>query len=345
MSNGDAGLVVVDNSILSATARCETYAFVRYACGLNTRGESLALSAGSAIHVGAAAWLSGLKPGKALGLMATTYEESVERFLKVAELDEIPAEDARFAPEWVEAIFAQYLEGNTDAWPFKMLARTAEKPIAAPFGELADGRPVRYVARLDAIVRKWSEGDAWSLDWKTTRKASDWWIEKQKVSSQFSGQLWLGQQEEVAGTLRYLQASGRDATSPISLAGVVLNVIEIPEKHKSDRKCPEHHVSYQECSIRHAGTHIVYITRHAEELRAWEQSAHRLVVRYARLLDRAREEGIEGVKSVSMQGRFNEGCVFCSQKEWCRLGRNVRPAAVKATFVSDRWDPERRQEG
>ena len=86
-------------------------------------------------------------------------------------------------------------------------------------------------------------------------KASDWWVEKQKVSSQFSGQLWIAAQ----------------LGEP--LAGVVLNVIEIPEPHKSDRKCAEHKVSYQECSVRHAGNHLVYVTRAPVEMASWEMSA------------------------------------------------------------------------
>lgn len=321
--------LVVDNSILSAVAKCETYAYVRYACGLNTRTESLALSAGSAVHAGLAAWLSGVPAGKAVQLMATTYEEDVSRYLRKLELDDLGEKDARFKPAWVEAIFAQYLEAHAEGWTLKVIKATMEKPISHPFPvEVPSGRKVRYVARLDAIVRRWEEGQKWLCDHKTTRKVSDWWKDKMKVSSQFSGQLWLADQGAVEN----------------EVAGVVLNVIELPEPHKSERKCPEHKVSYQECSVRHAGWTFVWVPRHRQEIWSWFDSASLLTRKYDRLQRRAMEEGVEGVKAVPMQGRFNDSCTFCSMKEWCYLGRNVRPSAIRATFIEESWDPERVEE-
>jgi len=126
---------------------------------------------------------------------------------------------------------------------------------------------------------------------------------------------------------------------PLDAEGVVLNVIEVPEPHRSVNKCRDHGVSYQECSIRHAGSTFIYVTRSEAELEAWVFSAKKLIRKYDRLLARAEEMGVAGVVGVPMEGRFNEGCTFCSMKEWCRLGRNVRKPAVRATFVSDVWDP------
>jgi hypothetical protein len=315
--------LVVDNSILSAVAKCDTYAFVRYACGLNTREESLALGAGSAIHRGFQAWLDGKGNDEAIRVMADDYETRVDKRLAMLERHQLGADERRFAPEWVEAIFAQYLERYDGRWPFKVVKATAEKPISAPWPGAAHGRPIIYVARLDAIVRKWESGGKWLLDHKTTRKVSDWWIEKEKISSQFTGQLWLAREKGIVAEAE----------------GVLLNAMEIPEPHKSDKVCPTHKVSYQECSIRHAGGTFVYVTRHAAEMEAWKYSATRLVKRYANLVNWASEAGIEGVNEVQMQGRFNQGCVFCSQKDWCRLGRNTKKAALRTTFVEDVWNP------
>jgi PD-(D/E)XK nuclease superfamily len=315
---------VVDNSILAATAKCHTYVYVRYGLGLNTRSESLALSAGSAIHLGLAEWMGGASVKRAVSVMATDYEEAVSRHLRKTERDQLGADDRRFEPEWVEAIFQQYLDHFEGQFPFKVIeVGRIEAPVSADFQQITTltRRPVLYVARLDAIVRRWEAGGQWSMDHKSTRKATEWWVEKEKISSQFSGQLWLGKRQE-----REFQ-------------GVVLNVIELPEPHRSERECPEHHVSYQECSVRHAGSTFVYVQRSEAEMVAWEMSARRLVNQYDRLQAKADVEGITGVTSVSMQGRFNQGCVFCEFREWCRLGRNTSKAAVRATFIDDPWDP------
>jgi hypothetical protein len=318
--------LVVDNSILAATAKCDTYAYSRYALGLSTRQESLAMAAGSAIHLGLAAWLGGASRADAVSVVATDYESAVSRHLRLTERDRLSADDRRFEPAWIEAIFEQWLERfEGTAFPFKVIEiGSTERPVSADFEmDTRRGRGVTYVARLDAVVRRWTAGGRWSMDHKTTRKATDWWIEGQKISSQFSGQLWLG------------RTLGRP------FEGVILNVIEIPEPHTSEGTCKVHKVSYQECSIRHAGGTFVYVQRSEPEMQAWLKSARRLVQRYEQLFDRAADSGIEGVKDVSMQGRFNGSCTFCEFREWCRLGRPTSASAVRATFLADPWDPLR----
>lgn len=321
------GTLVVDNSILAATAKCDTYSFVRYGCGLATRADSLALAAGSAVHLGLAAWLRGEGQEQAVKVCAEDYEAAVDRYLRHIRSDSLPAADKRFEPAWVEGILDQYLTRYADKWPFKPIGAATEKPIHAPFPiELKSGKKVQYVARLDGMVRRWESGGKWSLDWKTTKRVSDWWSDKQKVSSQFTGQDWL--QRQVGNE---------------ELQGVVVAAIEIPEPHKSDKKCKDHQVSYQECSIRHAGSDFIYITRHDAEREAWFYTASNLIRRFERLQGRAGTDGIEAVTEVQMTGRFNDSCTFCEMKEWCRLGRPTREANVRATFVEDRWDPMRQE--
>lgn len=321
--------LVVDNSILAAVAKCPTYAYTRYACGLATKGTSLALSSGSALHLGLAAWLEGEPIDRAVEVCAEDYERAVERYLVAIEATELPADDRRFAPEWIAAILHQYLTRYEGKWPFKVLKGSTEQPISAPFEDcnLPSGKDVLYVARLDGIVRRWESGDRWNLDWKSTRKASEWWIAKQKTSSQFTGQRWITEQTE--GT---------------EIAGVVLAVLEVPEPHRSENKCKEHKVSYQECSIRHAGSDFVYITRGLAEIEAWKWTARGLIREYDRLLTRAEEDGMAAMPDIPMRGRFNEGCTFCEMKKFCDLGRNVSKASLRATFVEQRWNPLQRGE-
>ena len=334
-------MLVVDNSILSAVAKCDTLAYVEYALGLRTREESLAIAAGQAVHRGLRTWLDGGGIAGAMDAMAVYYERAVDLHLAKTKRAELGADDRRFAPEWVEAVFQQYLDRYEGKWPFKLVAGTPEKPVSAPFpATVPSGRPVVFVARLDAIVRKWESGGKWSLDHKTTKRASEWWIEKEKVSSQFSGQLWLSRQDAMKSILREKSILKED----YSLNGVILNVIEIPEPHKSQGICKDHKVSYQECSVRHAGGTMVYVTRTEAELEAWQRTARRLTLRYDRLQTLARERGIAGVVEVQMQGRWNQSCTFCSQREWCRVGRPTSAGAVKASFVEQPWDPRQEQE-
>lgn len=313
--------LVVDNSILSATAKCSTYAYVRYALGLNVRGEALPLEAGQAIHIGMEQWLGGASIKDAVRAVATHYEAAVEGYLRSIEEDNLPGKDARFDPERVVAIFHQHLQALDGRFPFKVIKSGLEEPISAIFS--ADvRREVRYVARRDALVRKWDAGGKWSMDHKTTKRITEWWSDKQKVSSQWSGQVWIGRQ------------LGED-----EIEGVIIHAIELPDPHTSDRNCREHSVPYTECSIRHATYDYIYVTRSPAEMAAWELSARGLIKKYDYLTDRAARHGINGVSEVPMEGRFNEGCVFCSMKEWCRLGRPTGERQVGATFRSEVWNP------
>jgi hypothetical protein len=316
--------LTIDNSIVAATAKCDTFAFVRYALGLATRGESLPLIAGQSVHAGLAVWLEGGTPDAAAKVVEADYRRKLSSYLVSAERDRLPPEDKRFEDEWVVAVAHQYMTRYDERRPFKFVQATAERPILHDFGMTArfSKRPVTYSARLDGVVRKWETGGQWSLDWKTTKRLTEYWTSKQKVSSQFSGQIWLGRE-----------------SLHTELQGVIVVGIELPDPHKSENKCKEHKVSYQECSIRHAGDTILFITRAPREMASWRYTTEKLINRYDRLLQIAEEEGIEGIEAVQMQGRFNDSCSWCSMNRWCLLGRNTSKAAIRATFVSDPWDP------
>lgn len=319
------GAAIVDNSILSAVAQCDTYDYVTYGCHLRPKGTALALEAGSAVHVGLAEWLRGGAKAsaipKAMAAVRQYYQKAVTAWELRAEKP-VPEGD-RFHPDWVYGIAEQYMRAQSGRFPYKLVGTVIEQPVAAHLTDI-DGRPVWIVARLDARVRKFASGGKWNLDWKTTKKVTDWWTDKTKVRSQFLGQLWIGQQ-----------------TEPQPLEGVILGVIEIPEKHKSEMTCKQHGVSFQKCSMLHAGSDFIYITPHRGELPVWEQGAVWLARRHLRLKAKAEAEGIEGVAGVKMQGRFNESCTFCEHREWCRAGRPTTEANVRATFEKRVWDPTR----
>jgi hypothetical protein len=313
--------LVVDNSILSATAKCHTYAFTRYALGYDVKGEALALSAGQAIHLGMERWMKGEPVKKCVKAMAEWYEHAVTVYLHTTEQDQLGPDDKRFEPERVIAIFHAHLLKLEEQFPFKIIEGAVEGPIWAEF-PIDLPVPVIYVARLDAIVRKRELTGRWSFDHKSTKRITDWWSDKQKVSSQWSGQVWIEQQQRHR-----------------ALEGVIIHAIELPEPHTSDRTCKEHGVPFTECSIRHATYDYIYVTRSQAELDGWLTTATQQVREFHELTRVAAAAGIEAVGEVQMQGRFNEGCVFCSMKEWCRLGRPTGERQLRAMFVENPWNP------
>ena len=317
--------VVVDNSILSEVAKCDTADFMAYCLHLRPKGTALALEAGSAVHAGLAEWLKrGTKADAIPAAMAAIriYYDKAVRAWELREEKPVAVGD-RFHPDWVYGISEQYLRNVSGKFPFKLVGSVIERPVAAELTRLKDGRPVWIAARLDARVKKFAGGGKWNLDWKTTKKVTDWWTDKTKVRSQFLGQLWIG------------EAQGE------SLEGVILGVVEIPEKHKSEQICKEHGVSFQKCSIRHAGYDWIFVTPKRLELPVWHQGAVWLAKRHLRLAKLAETEGIEAVSQVKMQGRYNESCTFCEYRKWCLDGRPTRAANVRATFEKRVWDPTR----
>jgi PD-(D/E)XK nuclease superfamily len=318
-----ADAVIVDNTILSTVAKCDTLAYVIHGLDVVPRAQDLALEAGKAAHAGLATWMVGGMDRdavpKAMAAIKAAYEPAVAAY--EARVEKAVPEGDRFYPPWVYAVMRQWFMEYSGKFPFKLVGDVVERPVVASLGTLKDERPLVMAARLDARVRKFASGGRFNLDHKTTRKVTDWWKDKQKVSSQFSGQLWIAEHQGER------------------LEGVVLNVIEIPEKHKSDAVCKLHKVSYQECSIRHAGWDFVIITPHRNEVVQWERAARHLAERYMRLKRKAEREGWDGIPSVRMQGRFNESCIFCPLRQWCWDGRPTKRANVKALFRHRVWNP------
>jgi hypothetical protein len=324
--------VVVDNSILKTPATCHTLAYVQHAMHVRARSLALPLKMGSAAHEALAHWLKNGRDEQAMKGALSVFDQTYGPVWKEAQKwakENGETADARM--EWARcgSILRQWMQAREgEKFAFSVFKEKTERCLVAPFGmKLKDGREVLYSARLDAQVRKQESALKWSMDHKTTTSASVWWIGKQKVSSQFSGQVWVS----------------READDEV--VGVVINAIEFPRPHTSDNKCPIHKVGYQECTVRHAGGTYVFATRTDPELQAWKFTARKRVREMERLWERAKEEGWSGLGKVQMQGRFNEGCTFCDQKGWCDAGRPTGSGALKATFESYEWNPVQEQEG
>jgi hypothetical protein len=327
--------VVFDYSILRTTAECPTKAFVLHGMHRRPRGLTLALTNGTAVHAAVAWWLQH-------GLTLKAAEKGLQIFTdiyapawKAAKAqDEQLADNDRLSFQRCLDILAQWLVQRSGeaggSFPFVAMAHKVERSLVARLGmSLKDGREVLYSARLDAQVRKGDSGVKWSMDHKTCKGAVEWWVGKQKVSAQFSGQKWVCEQ----------------AGDPV--AGVIVNAIEFPTPHKSERKCPIHKVAYLECSVKHAGGTYVYVTRNPAEMDAWLVTVKKRVREMERLGRIADDEGWGGLTQVEMRGRFNECCTFCECKQWCDNGRPTGEANVKAEFEEYWWDPiaDQDQEG
>src|SRR5215467_3855746 len=143
--------LTIDNSILAGTAKCDTFAYVRYALGLATRGESLPLIAGQSVHAGLAVWLEGGTPDDASAAVEQDYRRKLSAYLTSIERDQLPPEDKRFEDSWVVGVAHQYMTRYDDRRPFKFVQATAERPILHEFGMTArwSKRPIIYSARLD----------------------------------------------------------------------------------------------------------------------------------------------------------------------------------------------------
>jgi hypothetical protein len=261
---GDGKAVVVDNSILKTPATCHTLAYAQHAMHVRARSLALPLKMGSAAHEALAHWLKNGRTEQAMKGALSVFEQAYGPVWQAAQKeakDNGDAADLRMECSRCMKILGQWLQAREgEKFAFKVFVSKTERCLVAPLGmTLKDGREVFYSARLDAQVRKEESASKWSMDHKTTTSATPWWVGKQKVSSQFSGQVWVSREAED------------------EVVGVVVNAIEFPRPHTSEKKCPIHKVEYQECSVRHAGGTYVFATRTDPELQAWKYTAARKV--------------------------------------------------------------------
>ena len=307
--------IVVDHSTMSAWAKCETLAVVEYGLGLKSKQQGPQLTYGQVGHAAMARWFEG---GGAEEVVEF-YGERAERDLAPA-LERLPAEDlerGRLAiPRTQQILKAWFAHRPRETFPLRVEPSDTELAISAPIMTLKDGRRVVYVALLDALGTR-RTGGRWSMDHKFVKALTPWWKGKQEDSGQFTGQMWL------------------QGEHGLGLAGVYINGIEVPYRKTGTRTCADHGVPYAKCDTKHVKHDLFPITRSKLEIVAWQQTVRRAIPRWVKWRDYV--EGLDEIGAVSMSGRLNESCTFCSHREWCRVGRPVRGQAD--WFVEERWDP------
>jgi len=302
--------LVVDNTILAATAKCSTLAVMRQVLGLEAREESAKLKTGSAFHAMLACYLRGGTADEALEALAKfeNYEDWTN--------EHVEGTDA-YAFANIRKIAARWLETHPrERLPFVVPPDKVEVYFEYP---LTDESDIWYCGIMDGLGAY--SGADYNIEHKTTGRIDKLWLRSMNLNSGISGYHWLAE--------KFLE-------HPI--AGTFLNVQEI-SRLPSDpsRKCKEHGVTYSECGALHSKAEIAIVTRTAEALVEWRKTAIHLAKKYRELL---KYSSIEMIQKVRMQGTTNNSCRWCAFSEFCYMGRDAGYAA--SNFTYDPWSPRER---
>ena len=300
--------LVVDNTILSDVP-CSTKAAMRHVLGLTSGTESKELRCWQAVHEALAWWLCGQGVTAALARFEYSYRAWAEAH--------VPPDDARAYATVSRVLQHWFRQHPPERWPFVVAAKDVERPLSAELMTLPSGQDVLMVALLDALGRV-RTGGWWSIDHKTAGWTGDRFQWRQEDSSQFTGQLWLAQQNPDLPPL----------------GGVYINAIHLKRPPSSDYRCATHKTPYKECGMQHLEHMLFPVTRTQHEVETWAVTARRLVRRLLNLRETVREP--KDVRALPMEGRFIGMCGFCEFRDWCRQGR---PAGAVRTFTEERWNP------
>lgn len=327
------GRLAVDNSLLSAVARCSTEAVLRHVHGLTSPDERATLRSGSAAHEALAAYLT---TGDAETAMATFEREyaawsdanvAVDNRLSVTNLRRImsawfaahPLVSLPFKVEVAEIGFAYPLADPT--------ACTCDCDADAPRGAspacLCDCHLV-FCGRIDAIGTGDHDHATYVVEWKTTGAISSTWLTGFRMDSQLSGYIWAAQQH-----------IGRP------VVGAILGAIEFSKLPVSDRKCKDHGVPHSECYPAHLKSQIAIIQRTPKELARWRKDALHWARKY-RDLER-RYSDLNKLHGVVTGGKWNRSCAWCFAQDFCAVDRPIE--RIPSMFVEERWDPLARSAG
>lgn len=297
--------VYVDNSLLSAVARCSTEALVRHALGYTSTEERATLRAGTALHEALAVWFKGGTYDAAMAAFDASYRVWAE-----AEV----AGDDRLSYANTSRIVAYWLETHPlSALPFVVRPELVEVGVAHP---LTDDGDIVFCGRLDAGVDY--TDSLYIVEHKSTGRVSPLWLRGWRLDSQPTGYIWLAEQH---------------VAKPVT--GVIINALEFSRLPSSDKRCTRHAVPYEECGHLHATFDMVVVTRTPEQLAEWRKTAIHLAKRYRDLLTRFGD--LAHVHKVRMQGMFNKSCGWCAFFDWCSMGRP--PEYVAGNLVYDPWRP------
>jgi len=307
--------LAVDNTVLSAIAKCSTYAFVRYVLGYTTVEEKATLKSGSATHTALERWFHGVSVKQAMAVFEAEYREWAEANVK---------SDDRLSWHNLEKIMKYWFETNpVMEMPFGIQPNKVEVTFEYP---LDDQGEFISRGRIDAVVRDPDYEDRFlPCENKTTGSYlnNSPWRDKFTTDSQLSNYVWAT--EKYTGS---------------KVTGGFINAIMF-RKLPSDpvKKCQKHKVNYAECADLHNQFEIIGpINRSPAELVEWRKSAIFLAKKFKDL--KQRFSSIEDIPKVRTQGKFNQGCVYCELKNFCDVGRPLNVFGGPRPILShDPWEP------
>lgn len=267
----------IDNSILSDFAACPRAGYVHHVLHRTGQGSHFA-SIGSLMHDVLAIHFTG---GSLADCQAKFWVNigTIER----------PVDDSALTAENLWSIMCSYIMANpVHSFPFE-ITDTVEQTIQVPI--LPD---VMYVGKRDLLV-KMPTGEYSALDHKTRfGHINEYWLAQFKYSSQLTGYIWM--QEQLG----------------LPTQSVWINAIQLTKLPDSSRRCPEHKVSYCECSLQHAKWGLYQYYRTPDQVADWLQATQKLIKVFLATADNE-------IKAEPI-GLFSKHCRFCDLSEWCTAG-------------------------
>ena len=307
-------MIYVDNTILSAIAKCTTRGILRYGLGMTTAEEFATLQCGSSWHKAMELYLRGETYTDVLRNFEDTYAEWSNSNVPLGH---------RLEYSNVLTIMDQWLYDHPLAnAPYVVPGPDfVECGFAYPLDETGE---IMYVGRYDAAVVDKQSGDWYVLDHKTTGWINQEKVNKYQLDSQMSGYIWALQQQV-----------------PEPVGGAYINMIEL-KKLPSDakRKCKVHGVVYAECGPLHAESQIFIVERTPQQIEQWKRTAIALATRYKYNLRITQENGgLDFVPELPIQGAFNGSCEWCEFKQLCTMGKPVE--LMHSNLIYQPWEPYR----
>lgn len=316
------GKLFVDNTILSAEAKCQLSAHTRFALGHESLDESITLESGRAIHKVLETVFKGGTVGDAMMVLSQVYEDrwkDIDWLMETGLRLGMSAEDLqkdRRSYENVKKVVSTWLRNNPpSAWPFQVDTATVE----ATFQVLLDAEENIWYTGTPDVGRVRTPSGNYALDHKSTGRITRDWKNGFRTSGQVSGYLW-----------------GLEQATGHQYIGMFINGIELAKVPGSTRKCSEHGTPYAECGELHVKHELWPVQRSPQQLEHWRVNAIKLARRYKDRLILAKP-----VAEVPTEGEFNGSCAYCTNAEWCATGRQEDQLAIR--FTQRWWDPQERK--
>lgn len=333
---------LVDNTILTCVAQCDTKTILRHVLGMTTREQRATLVSGSSCHESIAAYfrtgdiafaLDVFEHGEpctqcegtpvGTGCSRCNGSRRQTQGYRVWSDENLPPDDRLTYTALREILQIWYGNHPLGRLPFVPRAEWVEIGFAYP---LTDAGDLVFCGRLDAIV---SEPDSVAevriLDNKFTGALDGNFVRNFQMDSQFSGYLWAAQ-----------KTLGRKV-----LGGYVNAISTARLPSDPSRKCVTHKVAYSECRtlLDHAKAQIFYVDRTPDKIESWRQTAIQLARKFQVLKQAFADR--ELISLAQQQGQFiYKACSWCEAHDFCVSGRPTQ--FLDSLFTHQPWAPYER---